>query len=502
VLGIAVDFAGNLLVLGYEREGGDTELFEYDPGGALLSQGIPGSWGAFGMAVDSAGNRYMAQEFSVAKVGPGGAPLGSTPTEYHPTGLAVDPFDDDLYVIVSGQGVRRYAEGCSMPCDPVATFGQSYLGSGYREGIAVDASDHVVYVAAEGATGVGVFVPPGVVPEATTGSSAVVSQKVIRVDGSVDPAGAGSVTSCRFEYVELPTFYSTHFLSARSAPCVPAPPYAGPQQVSAFLSDLVGGTNYLYRLVATNSQGPRTGLNESFRTGTMVESSTGPAEAVGQTSAVVSGHVLPGRSTAVNVCFFEYVEHKYLLTSGFQTAQWIPCAPPPPFTGETRVSAYLSRLSPGTTYHYRLTSWDAAGISNGPERSFTTLAPSLGPIDPIEPEEETEREREHRPPRKVHCLKKACSRTFTASAELRKWISPRFPPDYGWLFSIHKNGKSLAHTRPAGGCISTFTGRGMIATLNGCRGRFKLTYIGTGDFSIRWRVFEFCRCGDNAKRRG
>jgi hypothetical protein len=501
LLGIAVRPGGNLVVVGYRFEQDQSEIFEYSPGGALLSQVVTDSEGAFGAAVDSAGNLYRAVDYSVAKVAPGGAELGSFPTDGHPSGLAVDPFDDDLYVNVSEQGVRRYAAGCSLPCTPVATFGQGHLGYGFRDGIAVDASDHVVYAVAEGRRGVGVFVPPGVVPEATTGSSSVASQKVIRVDGSVDPAGAGSVTGCRFEYVDQNTYYNTHFLQARSVPCVPPPPFNGPRQVSAYLTDLDGGANYFYRLMASNSNGPRTGLAQTFRTGTMTESVTGPAEVHDRRSATLSGRVLPGGSATVTVCFFEYVEHRYLLSSGFQSARWVPCTPAPPYTSEAHVSVYVSGLSPGTTYHYRLSAWDAAGIGNGVEQSFTTAPDALGPGEPTEPETDSERERGRgRHPGKVHCQTKACSRTFRASVQLRKWISPRFPPNYGWLFSVYKDGKSLAHTRPAGGCISTFTGRGMIATLNGCQGRFKLTYIGNGEFSIRWRVFRHCRCGDASRR--
>jgi hypothetical protein len=415
--------------------------------------------------------------------------------------LAIDPLDGDLYVSVSGQGLSRYAAGCSMPCDPVATFGQGYLGYGYINGVAVDALDHVVFALGEGRRGVGVFVPPGLVPEVTTGPSALASQRVIRVEGSVDPAGAGDVTGCHFEYVDLTTFYGAHFTQPRSVPCEPAPPYSGVQHVSGLLSDLEGGTAYRYRVVATNSRGPGTGIAQAFRTGTMAEAKTGAASVVDKSSASLSGSVVPSRSAVLNACFFEYVEQRYALRSGFQTAQSAPCTPPPPYGAESFVSALVTRLSPVTTYRYRLTAWDGDGVSNGSERSFTTPAEASAPIDPGEPETTPPRRRHRRHLRNIHCLKRACSRTFTASPELQKWISPRFPPDYGWLFSIHKDGRSLAHTRAAGGCISTFTGRGMIATLNGCRGRFTLTYIGTGGFSIRWRVFEFCRCADNAKRR-
>jgi hypothetical protein len=506
VSGVAVGPGGNLVLSGYNFEEDDWEIFEYDQGGTLLSRVATGAAGAFGLAVDAAGNRYMAGDFSVSKVAPGGAVLGSYPAGNHVTGLAIDPFDGDLYVRLSEQGIRRYAAGCSMPCAPVASFGKEDLGYGYREGVAVDALDHVVYGVAEARGGVAAFVPPGVVPEASTGAGAPATQKVIRVDGLVDPAGAGSVTGCRFEYVPLTALYSTGFMHAQSVPCVPPPPYNGPQQISGFLSGLEGGTEYRYRLVATNSKGPRTGLVRSFRTGSMTEASTGGVTELSRYSATLSGHVTPGPGATVSACFFEYVEEKYALSSGFQTARVVPCVPQTPYTHALGVWAVAPRLLAGTTYRYRVSAWDAAGIGNGAERSLTTPADGPGPLDPPDPDPRPERDRERgRHQRKVHCAKKACARTFVASAQLQKWVSPKFPRSYGLLFSVHKDGKSLAHTRPAGGCISTFTGRGMIATLNGCEGRFKLTYIGSGEFSIRWRVFRHCRCGDragDARRRG
>jgi hypothetical protein len=501
LVGIAVRPGGNLVVVCHQPEQSQSEIYEYSPAGKLLSQVVGSPEGVYGAAVDSAGNLYRGAHESVAKVAPGGAELGSVATGGHPSGIAIDPFDNDLYVNVSEQGVRRFAVGCAFPCAPAATFGQGYLGYGFRKGIAVDASSHVVYAVAEGRRGVGVFVPSGRVPEVTTGPSSLVAQTVIRVDGTVEPAGAGTVTGCRFEYVDMNTYYSSHFLYARSASCAPVPPFDGPRQVSGYLTDLEGGTNYFYRLVASNAKGPRTGLDRTLRTGTMTESVTGSAVVHDRTSATVSGRVLPGPGATVGFCFFEYVEHKYLLSSGFQSARSVPCSPAPPFAIEARVGAYLNKLSPGTTYHYRLSAWDAAGIGNGADLTFTTISDPLIPGEPDETETDPDRNRGRgRNPGKVHCSKRACSRTFRASVELKKWTSPRFPPHYGWLFSVYKDGKSLAHTRPAGGCISTFTGRGMIATLNGCQGRFKLTYIGDGEFSIRWRVFRRCRCGDATRR--
>lgn len=190
------------------------------------------------------------------------------------------------------------------------------------------------------------------------------------------------------------------------------------------------------------------------------------------------------------------------MASGYSGATVIPCSPKPPYPGRVSVSATLTDLRPETTYRFRLSATNVEGsVGIGGDAAFATLR--------LENEEVPApgRRRHHRQRRgqghrgQVPCAKKACTRTFDGPVRLRKWVSPRFPASYGWLFSVHKDGKSLAHTRPAEGCISTFTGRGMIATLNGCHGRFKLTYIAKGKFTVRWRVFASCRCGSNAERR-
>jgi hypothetical protein len=158
-------------------------------------------------------------------------------------------------------------------------------------------------------------------------------------------------------------------------------------------------------------------------------------------------------------------------------------------------------LEPGRTYRYRLVAADTSGVDVGAERTFTTSVP------PAEDEEEEGKPRRRglrghgkRGKTRVRCARKACSLTLTASARPRTWRSPRFPANFGWVFGVFKDGESLRHTRPAGGCLATFTGRGMIATLNGCKGRFTLTYIGSGRFKVRWRVFERCRCADVTNR--
>ena len=96
---------------------------------------------------------------------------------------------------------------------------------------------------------------------------------------------------------------------------------------------------------------------------------TGSASAVAATTATVSGTVnAKGVSTTVT---FQYGE---TLTYGSSAA-----ATPSPVTGfnATAVSAALSGLIPGTTYHYRVVASSTNGNTEGADQTFTTTAPPV-----------------------------------------------------------------------------------------------------------------------------
>lgn len=95
----------------------------------------------------------------------------------------------------------------------------------------------------------------------------------------------------------------------------------------------------------------------------------------------------------------------------------------------------------------------------------------------------------------VACSAEPCSRALQGSTRLRTWVSPSFPASYGWRFSVFREGHELKSVNSIGECSGTFGGRGMLATLNGCRRRLKLLYLGAVPFTIRWRVFAHCACG-------
>jgi CSLREA domain-containing protein len=91
---------------------------------------------------------------------------------------------------------------------------------------------------------------------------------------------------------------------------------------------------------------------------------TAPAGSVGLTSAVLAGTVDPSlRETSFR---FEYGT-----TTGYGSLtplQWAGTG-----NGATAVSALLTGLHPGTTYHFRVVATNADGTAEGADQSFTTL---------------------------------------------------------------------------------------------------------------------------------
>jgi hypothetical protein len=97
---------------------------------------------------------------------------------------------------------------------------------------------------------------------------------------------------------------------------------------------------------------------------------TGAASGVTTSAATVAGTINPG--DAATTWRVQYgTSTGYGLTT---PAKSLPAA-----TTASNVSAALAGLTPGTTYHYRLTATNAAGVTNGGDRTFKTSAPPTKP---------------------------------------------------------------------------------------------------------------------------
>jgi hypothetical protein len=197
---------------------------------------------------------------------------------------------------------------------------------------------------------------PAAAPAATTRGASSVSAGGARLSGVVHPNG--QETSWHFDYGT-----STDYGS--STPARRAGSGTRSSGVSESISGLASGTTYHFRLVASNASGTTVGADQAFTTVGAPVAQTGGAQAIGTTTATMTGAVDPKNHTTG--WYFEYG-----LTAGYGTRT--PWQRADANTGNRPVSAVLAGLAPGTTYHYRIVAASSAGTSRGVDVAFTTVA--------------------------------------------------------------------------------------------------------------------------------
>jgi phosphodiesterase/alkaline phosphatase D-like protein len=272
--------------------------------------------------------------------------------------VAADWSNNHIYVDRQNS-VFHYDSLGGSPLDSFGFADPPYPGLSSSPGIAVNETTHAVYVANNGAEArVDVFKPVQV-PDVTTGGSEGNS----KVLGTVDPAGAGEITQCYFE------FGTTTSYELGKEDCVPAAPFNSIQNVSAELPGLVGEQTYHYRLVAHNASGKGAGGDQTITPHYVVGLQTDPAEDVTRTSAKMNAHFV-GNGEATDY-YFEW---------GTSTSYGEESAVPPgvsagsPAEGEVKDLTFdASGLNPDTEYHYRVVATNAQGTSPGNDRTFKTL---------------------------------------------------------------------------------------------------------------------------------
>ena len=196
-------------------------------------------------------------------------------------------------------------------------------------------------------------------PTAVTGAASSIAPTSAKLNGTVTPNG--QATTWYFEY-GTSTGYGTK-TAAKSAGSG-----TGSVKVAASLTGLRRTTTYHYRLVATNASGTTVGADRSFNTSLQPSVRTGAAQAVGATTATLTGTV-DRRGRATN-WYFEYGT-----TTGYGTRTTTRGAPSG--NGARTVTAPLTKLTPGTTYHYRLVATSDAGTGRGADATFTTVGVTL-----------------------------------------------------------------------------------------------------------------------------
>jgi hypothetical protein len=204
-------------------------------------------------------------------------------------------------------------------------------------------------------------------PGATTGPAASLTSSSANVTGSVNPNG--ETTTYSFQFGKTTAYgFQTNPQSAGSG--------TQSQLVSGTLTGLDPGTTYHYRLIATNASGTTVGTDLTFTTlGTQPPPPASPpptattrtAVGIGRTVATVRASINP--RGARTTYFFEFGPTP---AYGTQTARRNLAS------GNTArsVSARLTGLSPGQTYHYRVVATNSNGVALGQDRAFSTRAPA------------------------------------------------------------------------------------------------------------------------------
>ncbi len=355
--GIAVDHHGNLFVL--------TESdYWYNESGVFHSEfGHPRGTSSAGLAVDSEDNLYKADGSpEITKFTDTGENLGEPDGEGNASGLTIDPATNDLYVVQGGYFVRQFALNCGQDCTSLDSFGNGYLHG--AQGISVDGSTGVVYVANTGSGEVAVF-KEGIEPNVATGPPTSQGQTSVTLNGEIEPAGGGEVTTCKFEYGT-----NTEY-NLGSAPCEPATPYSGNQTVTAKVAGLPGEVELHYRLVASNADGLLSaGEDYTFTLHYVPGLTTEPATGVSRICATFTGSFEGnGEDTKYD---FEYVTQEQFNSTGFSGASTTSEEDAGSPSSHEALSYKQCGLRIHTTYYYRVTASNSVGTSTGHSEEFTT----------------------------------------------------------------------------------------------------------------------------------
>jgi hypothetical protein len=292
------------------------------------------------------------------------------------TSLA-SPIIASIYALAGGSG------GVSYPAATLYShFGQSSVfydvtegGNGFCDGEAqskcgtpnatygedVDCEGTTACDAAPGFDGPsGVGAPAGLGGFKSKASTAI-AQTSATVSARVNPDGE-TVTECKFEYGTTTGYGS-------SVPCKSLPGSgSSPVEVSAKITGLTASSEYHFRIATKNASGTIDGPDVTFKTLKVAAPSveTKPASAVEQSSATLNASVNP-RGGALSSCQFEYgTSNKY---GSSVACSSLPGSGSSPVTVSAPVSAGLAA---NTEYHFRITTTNAAGASQGEDVTFKT----------------------------------------------------------------------------------------------------------------------------------
>ena len=358
---IATDSAGDV----YLDDGNRVQKFS--SAGALEGETpLPGTGYARGLAVDSVGDLYLlpgGAHTGVRKYAPvTGTELGSPRDEAgFPLSIALGSSDR---LLVDDEVPATALEHHLFAYEPDGTQAASFDArpselEGGLNGIAYGESAEAVYLL-RGLVRIAPYPPPGPLP----------------IEGSEGTEGIGPTTAhlaATLNAEGAPTEYSFQYgeSEAYGEETTPQTLAAGfpDEALSVPVGSLQPSTTYHFRLIAHNANGAIEGPDKTFTTAPPVSIDATSASGVSSTAATLETELNPhGLPTAFR---FEYDTSPYEEGEG-PHGKSTPEASAGQGEGDVFRSAQIQGLSPSTTYHFRVLAENSLGVSEGPDRSFTT----------------------------------------------------------------------------------------------------------------------------------
>ncbi len=210
----------------------------------------------------------------------------------------------------------------------------------------------------------GTFTTAPVPPVVTTEAAEAVKKNSATIGGTVNPRGAA--TTYQVEYGTTASYGSV-------VPVSPEAVGAGrtPVKVRQALTGLSVGTNYHFRVKATNAGGTSYGPDRSFMTPEKPSIASETARYLNTLEPQVQATINPERAATT-------YQFEYGTTASYGLKAPVPAGELGTGPVQLRAGEWLSGLARNTTYHYRVVAENEVGVVKGPDQTFTTLPPCKG----------------------------------------------------------------------------------------------------------------------------
>jgi hypothetical protein len=383
---VAVDLSGNIYVATVAFGGGGPPFIEIEEfsstGEPSRSNPVVSFQTVSGLAFNLSGDLYVSQPVSGAgtvEYAPSGGGFKKLRTieSAAATAVAVDRSTGNVYVD-TGSAIEEF-DASGNPAGGVSyAFGAEDLDGG-SNALAVDEETKVVYALEQGGEETGEVVDvfrPGEAPVAPVAEGAQGEGFAVTLKGEL----RGGETGYYFAY--------NSDGSCGGGSTTPVLPATGNVKESVRITGLEPSTTYTLCVVAVNQYGPQAAAPVTFDT-------IRPLVSVGGTSGLTASTVT--LNGVVNPSGID--DTKWCFQYGTDTGYTLGYAPG--FEGDVGqgtsgmpVSATLSGLQQGRTYHYRLVAVDELGAGSGPsacgtqdgkntygpDRTFTTPLLAAPPV--------------------------------------------------------------------------------------------------------------------------